>query len=52
MGKYAGKIVENSQDGILNGMHDFVSGKVKCENTDFEAYNRVAIEEFINLINY
>ncbi|WP_405294382.1 CDP-glycerol glycerophosphotransferase family protein [Methanobrevibacter sp.] len=51
MGKFAGKIVENSQEGILSGMYDFVNGKVNCENTDFEKYNKMAIEEFYNLIN-
>ena len=50
MGDYAGVIVENSEEGILNGMYDFVSGKVTCKNSDFKEYNEKAVNEFIKLI--
>jgi len=50
MGDYAGVIVENSEEGILQGMYDFVSGKVTCKNSDFKKYNEKAIDEFIKLI--
>lgn len=51
MGKYAGYIVENSQEGLLKGMFDFVDSKVTCQNSDFEQYNLKAIEEFLNLLD-
>ncbi len=51
MGDYAGVIVENSQEGILQGMHDFVSGNVKCKNSDFKMYNEIAVDEFKRLID-
>ena len=50
MGDYAGYIVENSQEGILQGMYDFADGKVECKNSDFEKYNQMAIDEFLTLI--
>ena len=46
MGDYAGVIVENSQEGILKGMHDFASGKIKFECSDFKKYNDDAVSEF------
>ena len=51
MGKYAGYIVENSQEGILDGMFDFIDSKVICQNSDFEKYNQEAIGEFLELLN-
>ena len=50
MKDYAGFIVENSEDGILHGMYDFVSGKVKANNSDFEKYNQEALDEFNRII--
>ena len=50
MGDYAGCIVENSMEGILRGMHDFVDGKVTCNNSDFEEYNENAVNEFYSLL--
>ena len=50
MGEYAGHLVENSQEGILKGMHDFVDGNVACSNSDFEKYNEVAVDEFYSLL--
>jgi CDP-glycerol glycerophosphotransferase len=51
MKDYAGVIVENSEEGILQGMHDFVSGKITCSNSDFEKYNENALGEFADLID-
>ena len=50
MGDYAGTIVENSEDGILQGMYDFVSGNISCTNSDFKTYNEKAVEEFKNIL--
>ncbi|MBE6498985.1 MAG: glycosyltransferase [Methanobrevibacter thaueri] len=50
MGDYAGEIVENSQEGLLKGMYDYVDGKIKCNNSNFEKYNQEAINEFYKLL--
>lgn len=52
MGDYAGVIVDNSKEGILQGMHDFVNGKVICKNSDFEEYNKKVIKEFNEIIKF
>ncbi len=51
MKDYAGVLVENSQDGILHGMHDFVLGKIKPNNSNFKKYNDEALKEFNKIIN-
>lgn len=51
MGDYAGCIVENSEEGILQGMHDFINGNVVCKNSNFEYYNQNAISEFNQLLD-
>lgn len=50
MGEYGGHLVENSAEGILQGMYDFVNGDVDCLNSDFEKYNKLAVEEFYKII--
>lgn len=51
MGDYAGYRVENSQEGILQGMYDFTEGKVKPNSSDFAKYNMQAVEEFYKIID-
>ena len=46
MQKYNGTLVENSEEGILQGMHDFMNGKVKCMNFDAEKYNKQVKKEY------
>ena len=46
---YDGHIVENSEEGLLKGMHDFMDGKVCAMNIDFEEYNKKAVEEFYSI---
>lgn len=48
--KYQGYIIENSEEGILQGMHDYMDGKVHAMNIDFEEYNQEAIKEFYSLL--
>lgn len=48
--EYNGYIVENSEDGILQGMHDYMDGKVHVMNIDFEEYNKKALEEFYSIL--
>ena len=50
MGDYAGVLVENSKEGLLKGMHDFVDAKIRCVNSDFESYNKNARKEFLELL--
>ena len=50
MKDYAGTIVDNSQEGILQGMYDFALGKIKPNNSDFKEYNEKALDEFNKII--
>ena len=47
---YGGTIVENSEEGILNGLYDFMNGKEERLNIDFEGYNKNAVEEFYSVL--
>ncbi|WP_304093798.1 glycosyltransferase [Methanobrevibacter ruminantium] len=49
MKDYDGKIIENSEEGILNGLYDFMEGDVNHLDIDFEEYNKNAIEEFYSI---
>ena len=51
MGSYSGSIVDNSTEGILEGMHDFVKGDVCCSNSDFIQHNNSALHEFYNMLD-
>lgn len=46
MEKYGGTLVDNSEEGILQGMNDFMAGKVKCMNFDAEKYNEQVKKEY------
>ena len=46
MEKYGGTLVDNSEEGILQGMNDFMAGKVKCINFDAEKYNEQVKKEY------
>ena len=50
MRDYGGYINENSEEGILRGMHDFSQGNVDALGIDYEKYNEKAIEEFLEII--
>ena len=47
--QHKGHLVPSSTAGILQGMYDFVDGKVHTYDIDYEAYNRNALEEFERL---
>ena len=49
MKKYGGTLVENSEEGILKGMNDFMDGKIKCMNFDAEKYNEKVKQEYENI---
>ena len=50
MKEYGGYMVENSKEGILQGMYDFTEGKVTPLGIDYEEYNKNAVEEFLKII--
>lgn len=50
MQKYNGYLVDNSEQGILQGMYDFMDGKVKTMNIDFEEYNKQCNKQFESLL--
>ena len=50
MERYRGHRVENSAEGILQGMYDFVDGKVHTFDIDYAQYNRQALDSFKALL--
>lgn len=47
--KHKGFLVENNEEGILEGMYAFKRGEVKCLNIDFEKYKHQCLIEFETL---
>ncbi len=50
MKDYGGYIVEDSEEGVLQGLYDFAEGKVNRLGIDYEEYNKNAVEEFYSII--
>lgn len=50
MKKYGGTLVENSEEGVYEGLKLLYENKVKPMNVNFEEYNKEAIKEFENLL--
>ena len=51
MKEYGGHVVDNSIEGIKQGMYDFMEGKVNTTlNMNYDEYNDNAIQEFFDLI--
>lgn len=50
MKKYGGTLVEDSPEGVYQGMCMLHEGKVSPMNVDYEKYNQEAIEEFEQLL--
>ena len=46
MKEHNGMLVENSEEGILKGMNDFMEGKIKPMNFDAEKYNQKVKEQY------
>lgn len=44
--EYGGVLVDVNSEGIYNGMMEYMNGKVKAMNVDYEAYNKRAVEQF------
>ena len=49
--KYGGYTVENSEEGILQGLYDFMDGKINPLKVNWEEYDEKAIEEFYSIID-
>lgn len=45
-----GYLVDDSTEGILQGMYDFMEGKVKKMQVDYERYNQQTIQKFNQLV--
>ncbi|MBE6844566.1 MAG: glycosyltransferase [Ruminococcus sp.] len=48
--KYNGYLVEDSMEGILQGMHDFVDGKIKPLNIDYAKRNAAIRKEIEKIL--
>ena len=51
MKKHGGTLVENSEDGILDGMRLLAEGKIKPMNVDYEKYNDEVRAQFDSLFS-
>ena len=50
MEDYNGYLVDDSEEGILQGMYEFMDGKVNTLDIDYKKYNKQAIKEFEDII--
>lgn len=48
--EHGGALVEDSQEGLYQGMKALLAGEVKGMDVDYDAYNRTAVEEFEALL--
>lgn len=49
MRQHGGHLVENSEAGVLQGMYDYMAGKVTTLNIDYDQYNQSALRQFESL---
>ena len=49
--KHGGRLIDNSENGIFEGMIDFLNGEMNILNVDYTAYNKEAVQQFENLLN-
>lgn len=47
--KYHGHIVSNDEEGIYQGMQDYLQGKIEKMQVNYDEYNQKALEEFYSL---
>lgn len=45
-----GTLVEDNQEGLVNGMKKMLKGEIKPMNVDYEKYNQNAIKEFYKIL--
>lgn len=51
MKKHGGTLVENSENGLLNGMRMLANDEIKPMNVDYEKYNKEILAAFDNLFH-
>ena len=51
MKEHNGRLVDNSEAGILEGMNEFVEGKIKCMKFDAKSYNQKIKEEYESIFD-
>lgn len=49
--EHGGKLVDNSEEGIYQGMLAMLNGEIKPMNIDYNEYNKQALEEFEKLFD-
>lgn len=49
--EHDGYLVDNSKEGILQGMYDYDNGKIKSFNFDVNEYNQKNINDFYNMFD-
>lgn len=50
MNKYGGRLVDNTEQGIYNGMKDLMDNKIGVIDVDYDKYNDNAVKEFSELL--
>ena len=50
LNKHNGYLVDDSMEGILQGMYDFADGKIKTMNVDYEERNREILKKIESII--
>lgn len=50
MQRYGGKLVEDSEEGLYQGMLEELRGHVQPMHVDFEEYNQEAVDQFYRLL--
>ena len=48
---YDGNLVDDSEEGILKGMHEFMKGNIHTLHIDYDEYNEEIISDFYSLID-
>ena len=48
---YDGHLVEDSRNGIFEGIHEFMEGKIGTLNIDYDEFNEMAVNEFYSIID-
>lgn len=46
---YHGHLVDVSEKGLVDGMRDYMQGKIKAMNVDYDEYNKQAVAQYENL---
>lgn len=48
--EHGGLLVENSENGIYQGMKKMLNGEIKNMNVDYEEYNKQAVRAFEDVL--